>query len=65
MALVVVIDPGLDDNGEELGTYALYVSDEQALVAVSNPEQPFGLHRLFFTVPIAILREPGVGLGQE
>lgn len=55
MVLVAVIDPG--STGE---TYALYVGDEAALVEISDPRNPWGLCRLFFTVPRAILQEPGV-----
>ena len=54
MALVVVV------VGPEDETIALYVGDEATLAEISNPERPWGLQRLFFTVPRTILQEPGV-----
>jgi hypothetical protein len=54
MALVaVVVGPG----GE---TIAFYVGDEETLAKISDPECPWALQRLFFTVPRTILQEPGV-----
>lgn len=54
MALIVVIDRGGED------TEAYYVRDPEMLAVISNPDQPWGLKRLFFLVPRSILNRPGV-----
>lgn len=54
MSLVVVIVVG----GTE--TRAFYVADVKELEFASAPDRPYGLYRLFFTVPTAILRQDGV-----
>ena len=60
MVLIVVIE------GPDGETFAVYVGDVVGLATVSDPRNPWGLRRLFFTVPRAILQEPGIcpGLGK-
>ncbi len=54
MALIAVV------AGPEGETLAFYIGDEEMLAEISNPECPWALQRLFFTVPRTILQAPGV-----